>query len=191
MVIVILANDSSRVLGITSVRGKVTTRGKMMRSTLTAEYGAKMRQRVEAVKPKRHIKILTEASMGQSGSNLKMLQSGALQTNAGFNTAVSHHLLRETNFFCTETILYQRLGDHKLVHLRAAERLISSLSNVPLVSRETNSSICYSPSSLPNSRSGHSKTCESAHYSQKRISKRSWVILRISIVMALIPIRSV
>lgn len=60
-----------------------------MRSTLTAEYGAKMRQRVEAVKPKRHIKILTEASMGQAGSNLKMLQSGALQTTAGFNTAVS------------------------------------------------------------------------------------------------------
>lgn len=73
---------------ITSVKGKVTTRGKMMRSKLTAAYGAKMRQRVEAGKPKRHVKFLTDASIGQAGSNLKMIQSGAMQTNAGFNTAV-------------------------------------------------------------------------------------------------------
>lgn len=92
--------------GITSVRGKVTTRGKMMRSTLTAEYGAKMRQRVEAVKPKRHIKILTEASMGQAGSNLKMLQSGAMQTNAGFNTAASAIPIPVRSPFATLTHLY-------------------------------------------------------------------------------------
>lgn len=78
-----------------------------MRSKLTAEYGAKMRQRVEAGKPKRHVKFLTDASIGQAGSNLKMIQSGAMQTNAGFNTAVSIKiLLRLPVFILAQTNSY-------------------------------------------------------------------------------------
>ncbi|KAF8322552.1 hypothetical protein DL93DRAFT_2199406 [Clavulina sp. PMI_390] len=69
----------------TALKGRVTTRGRMMRSHFTEEYGAKMRERSEAVKPKRHVKILNDTA-GDSGPNLKMLQSGALQTKAGFNT---------------------------------------------------------------------------------------------------------
>lgn len=71
------------------MQGKVSVRGRLQRSLLTDDYSRKMRERVEAVKPKRHIKLLTDASLSETGSNLKMLQSGAIQTNAGFNTAVS------------------------------------------------------------------------------------------------------
>jgi hypothetical protein len=47
-----------------------------MRSQLSADYKAKLRQRIEEVKPKRHVKVMNEESARLQGRNLRDVQTG-------------------------------------------------------------------------------------------------------------------
>lgn len=166
-----------------------------MRSTLTAEYSAKMRQRVEAVKPKRHVKILTDASLGQAGSNLKMIQSGAMQTNAGFNTAVS--IVTSCHSLCLTGPQthspHPRLADPQPTELRPQAtigRWRNSLSSALRVFRETNYSTSFSLCLRPSSRFGRLKNSDAEPISLRHTSKRSLQTLPISIAMGRTRTRS-
>ena len=74
-------------LGITRVAGKIKHHASL-KPVMSDQYIARIRRRAaEANRPKKSI-VMLEDRQDAGGSNLKMVQSGAIQTNAGFNLSV-------------------------------------------------------------------------------------------------------
>lgn len=70
------------------MQGYVGVQGKIMRSTLTDQYKANLRQRFEDVKPKRHTQWMDEDVAKAQGRNLRAIQTGGMQSSVSFATAV-------------------------------------------------------------------------------------------------------
>ncbi|KAF9519540.1 hypothetical protein BS47DRAFT_1154852 [Hydnum rufescens UP504] len=71
----------------TTISGKIKHTA-ALKPVMSDAYEAKIRKRArEANRPKKTIVMLDERQLNAHGSNLKMIQSGALQTSAGFGTA--------------------------------------------------------------------------------------------------------
>jgi len=74
-------------LGRTRIAGKIKHHASL-KPVMSDQYIARIRRRAaEANRPKKSI-VMLEDRQDAGGSNLKMVQSGAIQTNAGFNLSV-------------------------------------------------------------------------------------------------------